>query len=334
MPRLCSTSCGDPVHGLGPALLLVGGERDGQLGRRQALDLRLQLGVASGGRVERPARLRGALRQLPLRPRQSLALPVAERDRLEHRLLGNLVRPRLDHQHRVLGAGDDELEARHLLLRRGRVRDQLALDQPDAYGADGPVERDTRQTEGGRGAVYRQDVRVVLQVTRDHQADDLHLVLESVGKQGPDRPVDEARRQRLLLDGRALSLEVAAGDSAAGVGALAVLHGQRKEVLRFLRALGGDARRQHHRATVPDDDGAVRLLGHFAGLDGHGQAVDLDFHSMGHAKNCPRVSAGIRRTPCGGGAEPARLGAPGAVPSEDRSVESVSAVNGGCRACR
>jgi hypothetical protein len=55
---------------------------------------------------------------------------------------------------------------------------------------------------------------------------------------------------------------------------------------------------------------------------------------VGHTKNCPRVSAGIRRTPCGAGAASARSGAPGFVPSEDRSVIGGSAVNGGCRVCR
>src|SRR5262249_7383300 len=206
-------------------------------GGSRALALPCNLGLLPGARAYRPARLRGARRQIALRPRQPPALAVTERDRLEHRLLGNLVRARLDHQHRVLGGGDDQLESRYLLLRRGRVRDQLAVDQPDAHGADGPVERDAGQTERGRGAVHREDVRVVLLVSRDAKADHLALVRESVGKQGPGRPVDETRGERLLFDGSALALEIAAGDSPAGVRALTILHGQREEVLRLLRAL-------------------------------------------------------------------------------------------------
>src|SRR2546425_6516088 len=133
--------------------------------------------------------------------------------------------------------------------------------------------------------------------------------------------------------GAPVLVKVAAGPRPAGVRALTILNGQGEEILRVLRALGGDAGRQDHGAAVSDDDGSVGLLGHFASFEGHALAVELDFYSMGHTKNCPRVSAGIRRTPCGADAEAARSGAPGFIPSEDRSVKSSSAVNGGCRAC-
>src|SRR3989454_7489596 len=323
-----------PVDGLGPRLLFMAGECRGQLGCGQALDPGGQLGIASRRRVEGPARLGRALRQIPLRPREPLALGMTEGDRLEHGFFGHLVGSRLHHQHGVFGAGDDELQARRLLLRRGRVRDRLAVDQADPHGADGSVERNARQAEGRRSAVHRQHVGVVFLVAGDHETDDLYLVPEAVGEQRPDRPVDQTRRQRLFLDRSALSLEIAAGDSPARVRALAVFDGQREEVLRFLRALGGDARRQDHGTAVANDHGPVGLLGHLARFDGHAEAVDLDLYRVGHANVCPRVSAGIRRTPWGADAKPARPGAPGFVPSEDRSIESDSAVNGGCPACR
>ena len=41
-----------------------------------------------------------------------LLLLVAEHDRAEHHFLGQLVRFRLDHQHRGFGAGDDEVQLR------------------------------------------------------------------------------------------------------------------------------------------------------------------------------------------------------------------------------
>src|SRR5262249_61245972 len=101
---------------------------------------------------------------------------------------------------------------------------------------EGPGDGDAGEAEGARGPVHREDVRVVLLVSRDDQADHLDLVPESVGKQGPDRPVDETRRERLLLDGSALALEIAAGDSPAGVRALTILYGKPEEVLPPLRA--------------------------------------------------------------------------------------------------
>src|SRR5262249_57942608 len=116
-------------------------------------------------------------------------------------------------------------------LRGRRVGDEPAVDVAHADGADRAVERDARQAECGRGAVHGQDVWIVLLITGDRETDDLNLVPESVGKQRPDGPVDETRGEDLFLDRRAFSLEVAAGDPPAGIRALAILHGEREEVL-------------------------------------------------------------------------------------------------------
>src|SRR4029453_5562229 len=100
--------------------------------------------------------------------------------------------------------------------------------------------------------------------------------------------------QDLLLDRRALALEVAAGDPPSGVRALAILHGQGKEVLGLASALGGDAGREDHGAAELDHHRAVGLLGDLAGLDGEGSAVDVEGYGRGthsHRNTCPRVSA-------------------------------------------
>src|SRR2546428_10905418 len=115
---------------------------------------------------------------------------------------------------------------------------------------------------------------------------------------------------------------------------LVVFGAQGKDVLSFRRRLGAIRRHEYYETAVANDHGPVGLLGHLARFDGHAEAVDLDLYRVGHANVCPRVSAGIRRTPCGADAKPARPGAPGFVPSEDRSIESDSAVNGGYRALR
>ena len=54
--------------------------------------------------------LRGLLGELDDRLDHRLEVPVAEHHRAEHDLLGQLLGLRLDHQHGVLGAGDDEIE--------------------------------------------------------------------------------------------------------------------------------------------------------------------------------------------------------------------------------
>ena len=67
---------------------------------------------------------------------------VAAPDALEEQLLGDLVGARLDHHHRVLGAGHDQVEVRDVALAVGGVHDHLAVDQPDAHRAHRVVERD------------------------------------------------------------------------------------------------------------------------------------------------------------------------------------------------
>ena len=80
----------------------------------------------------------------------------------------------------------------------------------------------------------RQDVGIVLAVMGQHRGDDLGLVLEAVGEQRPDRPVDQARGQRLLLGRPPLALEKAARDLARSEGLFLVVDGQREEILAGL----------------------------------------------------------------------------------------------------
>ena len=94
----------------------------------------------------------------------------------------------------------------------------------------GPEERQARQRQRRGGGDQADDVGIVLHVVRQHGDDDLRLVLEALDEQRPDRPVDQARGQRLLLGGAAFALEKAAGDLAGGVGLLLVVDGQREEV--------------------------------------------------------------------------------------------------------
>ena len=116
-----------------------------------------------------------------------------------------------------------------MLLDR-RVEHKLALDDADAGGADRAHERNARQGQRGRGGDQRDDVGIVLEVVGEHGGDDLRLVLEALDEQRPDRPVDEARDQRLLLGRAALALEIAARDLAGGIGLLLVVDGQREEI--------------------------------------------------------------------------------------------------------
>ena len=255
------------------------------IGRPQRrLELGLQLGEQLALVVDRelPGLLCAGLGERDDQVDHRLELLLAEQHRLQHGLLGQLLGFGLDHHHRVAGPGHDQIElaARQLLERR--VEEELAVPIADAGARDRPEKRNARDGQGGARPDHRDDVRVVLLVVREHRADHLGLVPEAAREQRPDRPVDQARGQDLLLRRTALALEEAAGDLARGEGLLLIVDGQREEVLPRLDlalrdrgaqhrglAVGGEHRAiglpreaatlQNQRATAPDDLFSVDL---------------------------------------------------------------------------
>jgi hypothetical protein len=65
-----------------------------------------------------------------------LEAAMTEHDGAEHDLFREFLGLRLDHQHRILRAGDDEVEIRQLLLLDGGVEDVFAIDVADARRTD------------------------------------------------------------------------------------------------------------------------------------------------------------------------------------------------------
>ena len=200
---------------------------------------------------------------------------MAEHHGAEHHLFGQARGFGLDHEHRLRGAGDDQVQLRLGEFLARRVQQVLAVLVTDARGADGARERHAGQRQRGRGADQRRNVGVDVRIQRDHRGHDLHFIEEAVREQRTDRAIDEARGQRFLFGRPAFALEEAAGDATRGVGLLDVVDGQREEVLARHRLLGGDrgdqddgvAHRDHHRGRG--------LAGDFAGFDGDGVLTEL-----------------------------------------------------------
>ncbi len=192
---------------------------------------------------------------------------MAEHHGAEHHVLGQLLGLGFDHQHAFLRAGDDEVEIRLRHLLDLRVELVLAVDIADARGSDRPHERDAGNGERRRRADQGDDVGVVLHVMRQHRADDLRLVAESVGEERADRAVDEAGDQRLLLARPALALEEAAGDLARRERLLLVVDGQREKIDPHARRLVGHRRAQHDRVAIRRQYGAVGLARDAPGLE-------------------------------------------------------------------
>ncbi len=183
---------------------------------------------------------------------QAADLGVGKVEGVENDRLGQPVRSALDHDHRVPGAGDHQIELAALALVVGREEHELTVDpadpDPGDRGGEGNV---AGHHQRGRGAGEREHVGVVLTVGGQHEADDLSVAVVPVRKQGPQRPVDQSAGQDLAFGRPALPLEEPARDAAAGVGVLSVVDGQRQEVAPFagLRlGAGGD-----------EDDGVAEL---------------------------------------------------------------------------
>ncbi len=196
-----------------------------------------------------------------------LEMLVAVHDGAEHDFLGELLGFRLHHQHRVGRAGHDEVEGRAFLLGKGGVELVLVVDIGDARRPDRAHERRARQRQRRRRRHHGDNVGVVLEVVRQHGDDDLRLAAPAFGKQRPDRPVDEAGDQRLLLARAPFALEIAARDAPGREGLLLVVDGERQEVDAGPGLLGGHDGGENGGLAVGGKDGAIGLPRHAPGLE-------------------------------------------------------------------
>ncbi len=237
----------------------------------------LRLGLGCNGRGELsvarglaplPRRLAGLGGQLPDRADSDLHLLVTVHHGAQHYGFGQPLRLGLDHQDRVRGAGDHEVERRALQILRGRVEQVLAVVVADARAADRPLEGHAGETQRCRCAQHRRHVGVDLGVERDHRRDDLHFVIEAFGEEWPDRAIDQPRGERFLLRGTAFALEEAARDAACRVGLLHVVDGKRQEVLAGRGFLAAHGRDEDDGVAHGNECGAVGLACETPRLEG------------------------------------------------------------------
>ncbi len=206
---------------------------------------------------------------------------MAEHHGAEHHVLGQLLGLRLDHQHGVGGAGDDEVELRFRGISSSvGLRTYSLLTKPTRAAPIGPMKGAPDRRQRRRRRDQREDVGIVLEVVRQRRHDDLRLVAPAVGEQRTDRAVDEAGDQRLLLGRTALALEVAARDAAGGVVFLLVVDGERQEVDALARLLRRDDGREHGGLAVGGEDGAVGLAGYLAGFEDELTAAPIELNTM------------------------------------------------------
>ncbi len=222
--------------------------------------------------------LGGLLGELDDRVDHRLEVAMAEHDRTEHDVFVEFFRFRLHHQHGVGGAGDHEVELGlgHLVERR--VQNVFVIGEADAGSADRTLEGRTRQRQRRGRCHQRHDIRIVLHIMRENGDDHLGLVAPAVDEQRADRAVDQTGNQRFLLGRTALTLEIAAGNAARGVGLFLVVDSERQEVDALARRLRGNDGREHHGLAIGRHHGTIGLAGDLAGFQPEGTStpVDLD----------------------------------------------------------
>ena len=250
------------------ALLLVAqqiGLLEGLFGER--LDATDE-GLVLGRRLPIPLWLAGLLYE-PIDGIDGMAhLLMAKHHRTQHDVFGELVGLRLHHEHGRLGARHDKVETGGLQLSGRGVEHVLVVYVANTRCTDGAIERDARNGQRSRRANHGHDVRVDLWIEGHHGADHLHLVVEAFWKERPDGPVDQTRREGLLLAGASFPLEKAAWNLAGGIGLFLVIDGEREKILARFRCFCSHDRGKHHGVFDVDEHGAAGLTGNLARFNG------------------------------------------------------------------
>ncbi len=92
---------------------------------------------------------------------------VADRERAEDILFGNLDGAALDHDDGVVRSCDDNVHLTVLKLQESGIENPLALHASDAHGGDRTEERNLRSVEGERSGYEREHVGVILLIGGD-----------------------------------------------------------------------------------------------------------------------------------------------------------------------
>ncbi len=246
----------------------------------------------------------GALRfaerllQLVLEVEDLLHLAVSGEERVEDHVLRQHLGAAFHHDDRVPRSGDDQLKLALGVLRHRRVDDELPTDAAHANARDRAAERNVRNLQRSGRPDQCRHVGVVLFVERQNGCDDLGFAAETLRKERPQRPVDQAGVENFLLTLPPLALEEPAGNLTRGERLLLVIASQRKEIdvlARFFRGGSGD---EHHRVSVLHQRGATGLPRHAPDLDGERSPMEIDFNFFHLSHSRPHMGICLENVNC------------------------------------
>ena len=253
-------------------------------------------------------------------------------------LLGEFVRRAFDHDDVFAVTDVNEVEVAVRALVVGRVGDERPVDAADAHGADRAGERNVGNGQGGRCAVDREDVGIILAVRAEQERDDLGVVEIALREQGTERAIGHPANEDFFLGRSAFALEIPAGELSDGCGFFFVFDGEREKILPLFDSGRGNGCHEDDGVAGADGDGAVGEFGELAGFDGELGLPDLGVNGMGHiyflvlptgragreirkspealaeafrGGFCATCAVGVSRGPSGSGRQPSASGSRG-----------------------
>src|ERR1700687_6356933 len=155
---------------------------------------------------------------------------VGEFNGVHDRLFLYFFRAGLDHDNRIGSAYDHDVEQAVAHFGVCGIGDEAAIHEADTNGADGAEKRNVGEGQSGRSGVNAADIGIVFRIGGGDEGDDPRLIFASLGEHRTNRPINLTAGENLALAHAPLALYKAAWGASAGVGVLAVIDGEGKEV--------------------------------------------------------------------------------------------------------
>ncbi len=130
----------------------------------------------------------------------------------------------LHHHNSFLGAGHGNVHYAVGFLLHGGVDDELTVYHTHNNTGNRPVERRVGDVQSRRSAAHSGDFRRAIVVHGKDGGHHLHILAISLGEQGPQGPVNQARVQNGLVAGASLAADEAAWDTPHSIHFFFVIH--------------------------------------------------------------------------------------------------------------
>ena len=169
---------------------------------------------------------------------QLLDYAMAKPNSVQHGFFGYFLRTCFNHQDSILGAGNCQIQLRNSCLSNGRVDDEFAINQANAYTSDGAFKGDIGDGQSAGCAYHSRHIGSVVRVNGNCGCNDLHIVVVALGEHGANRTVNQAAGQNSLLAGTTFTFNKAAGDFAHSVHLFFKINSQREKVNTLTRGFG------------------------------------------------------------------------------------------------